>query len=93
LGKSSKFWAQISNSITVFTPFVRLNRFTEAEVDESTLTCSSTATVRFKLSYRGKSISYSADAQFDPKIFTTMLKDGLINSEREMSLRQFLFDW
>eukprot|EP01102_Stenamoeba_stenopodia_P008848 TRINITY_DN2592_c0_g1_i6.p1 TRINITY_DN2592_c0_g1~~TRINITY_DN2592_c0_g1_i6.p1 ORF type:complete len:650 (-),score=125.75 TRINITY_DN2592_c0_g1_i6:80-2029(-) len=49
-------------------------------------------TLRFKVSYCGKSISYSSDTFYHPQTFNKLLQDGIINEEREMSLRMFVFD-
>lgn len=49
-------------------------------------------TIRFKVSYKGRSISYSSDTKFDPEAFSELLERSIINPQRELSLRTFLFD-
>ncbi|PRP76250.1 hypothetical protein PROFUN_07772 [Planoprotostelium fungivorum] len=49
-------------------------------------------TLRFKLNFSGRSIAYSADTLYDPKVFNELRDAKIITAEREMSLRQFLFD-
>ncbi|KAL6066497.1 cAMP/cGMP-dependent 3',5'-cyclic-AMP/GMP phosphodiesterase [Balamuthia mandrillaris] len=49
-------------------------------------------TVRFKLRFHDKSISYSADTYYGPRVYAQLVADGIINYQREISLRQFLFD-
>ncbi len=49
-------------------------------------------TCRFKVSYQGKSISYSADTYYNPQALALLCKQGTMNYAREISLRMWLFD-
>jgi CRP-like cAMP-binding protein len=49
-------------------------------------------TVRFKLSFLDKSISYSSDTYYNPQALASLVSQGIINYQREISLRMFLFD-
>eukprot|EP01103_Thecamoeba_quadrilineata_P012174 TRINITY_DN3074_c0_g1_i1.p1 TRINITY_DN3074_c0_g1~~TRINITY_DN3074_c0_g1_i1.p1 ORF type:complete len:788 (-),score=160.94 TRINITY_DN3074_c0_g1_i1:824-3187(-) len=48
-------------------------------------------TIRFRLSYNGKSISYSSDTYYSPRGYTQLVEQGVINYQRDISLRLFTF--
>eukprot|EP01104_Vermistella_antarctica_P012588 TRINITY_DN3678_c0_g1_i1.p1 TRINITY_DN3678_c0_g1~~TRINITY_DN3678_c0_g1_i1.p1 ORF type:complete len:1033 (+),score=246.66 TRINITY_DN3678_c0_g1_i1:239-3337(+) len=49
-------------------------------------------TMRFRVSFQGKSISYSADTLFDVKTYDRLLGEGVITKARHESLCGFLWD-
>ncbi|KYR02651.1 cAMP/cGMP-stimulated cAMP/cGMP phosphodiesterase [Tieghemostelium lacteum] len=49
-------------------------------------------TIRFKLNVYGKTISYSSDTKYCPDSLSKLREDGVINQQRESSLRMFTFD-
>eukprot|EP01132_Coremiostelium_polycephalum_P002503 gene2503-3096_t len=49
-------------------------------------------TIRFKLRIYGKSISYSSDTKYCPSSLQELVQQGVINNQRETSLRMFVFD-
>ncbi|EFA84157.1 cAMP/cGMP-stimulated cAMP/cGMP phosphodiesterase [Heterostelium album PN500] len=44
-------------------------------------------TIRFKISFHGKTMSYSSDTKYCPESLSQLVKDGVINPLRESSLR------
>ena len=48
--------------------------------------------LRFKVSYRTKSVSYSADTLYDPELFKDLLAKGVIDQDRKESLGNFIFE-
>eukprot|EP01119_Soliformovum_irregulare_P016674 TRINITY_DN4868_c0_g1_i4.p1 TRINITY_DN4868_c0_g1~~TRINITY_DN4868_c0_g1_i4.p1 ORF type:complete len:786 (-),score=204.84 TRINITY_DN4868_c0_g1_i4:504-2861(-) len=49
-------------------------------------------TLRFKVTYGGRTLAYSSDTLYDPDVFTKIRELGVISKEREQSLRMFVFD-
>ncbi|EGG20846.1 cAMP/cGMP-stimulated cAMP/cGMP phosphodiesterase [Cavenderia fasciculata] len=49
-------------------------------------------TIRFKVSFCGKSIAYSSDTKYCPESLSDLVRKGVINERRESSLRMFVFD-
>lgn len=49
-------------------------------------------TIRFRLRFQGKSMSYSADTKYDTACYAKLLAEGTISTLRESSLRMFVFD-
>lgn len=49
-------------------------------------------TLRFKVSYGGRTISYSADTYYNPQFYAQLREKKILTAEREVSLNMFLWD-